>query len=223
MAARSKAAKRASKRGRPKLPANLNTREPNGRPSRRNERTELLEHEMISTVAATRVRHFGIVEGRDDDGKLVRPETLARDARYGYLLGRIRMDGGITENQLAAGNRYATDMSRFYGLTGIPFPSPRSGHLFATKSEEDPSNPTERKYHTQDERSEMARAARARMMELRQLLLSTGDINTGRRVIHTVNAVCVEDLDNLRNLNPPMLAWLKAGLNALAKFYSAGT
>jgi hypothetical protein len=41
-------------------------------------------------------------------------------------------------------------------------------------------------------------------------------------VVHTVNAVCVEDLDSLRNLNPPMLAWLKAGLNALARFYGGG-
>jgi len=199
--ARTKAAKRASKRGRPKLPANSNTREPNGRLSRRNERTELLEHEMISTVAATRVRHLNLVSVEQ-----------AANPRYGYLLGRIRMDGKITEDQHDTGQRYSEDMARYYGLTGVPFPSAKAQNMFAIRSDGDePAG-----------KGEAAKKARARMVELRSLLLATGDINTGRRVIHTVNAVCVEDLDHLRDLNPAMLAWLKAGLNALARFYSTG-
>ena len=214
MAARSRAAKLAAKRGRPKLPANMNTREPNGRPSRRNERTELLEHEMISTVAATRVRHLNLVSMEQ-----------ATNPRYGYLLGRIRMDGQISEDQHDAGQRYSEDMARYYGLTGVPFPSPKSAFLFSVKPWEERADKQSLRTtaSTQEERSEDAKRARARMIELRQLLLSTGDINTGRRVVHTVNSVCVEDLDHLRNLNPPMLAWLKAGLNALAWFYSAGS
>ena len=204
MTARSKAAKLAAKRGRgrPKLPANMNTREPNGRLSRRNERTELLEHEMISTVAATRVRHLHLVS-----------QEQAANPRYGYLLGRIRMDGQITEEQHDAGQRYSEEMARYYGLTGVPFPSAKAQNMFSIRSDGDEPQG----------KGDAAKKARARMMELRDLLLRTGDINTGRRVVHTVNAVCVEDLDHLRNLNAPMLAWLKAGLNALARFYSAGS
>jgi hypothetical protein len=202
MTARSKAARLAAKRGRPKLAANLNTREPNGRKSRRSERTELLEHEMISTVAATRVRHLHLV-GQDAIEKAANP-------RYGYTLGRIRMDGHITEEQFDAGQRYSEDMARYYVLTGVPFPSAKAQNMFAIKS--DGGEP--------EGKAEAARKARAKMVELRDVLLKCGDINTGRRVIHTVNAVCVEDLDNLRHLNPPMLAWLKRGLNALAVFYS---
>jgi hypothetical protein len=57
------------------------------------------------------------------------------------------------------------------------------------------------------------------MVKLRDLLLACGDINTGRKVLHTVNAVCVEDIDHLRTLNGAMRAWLVAGLNALHKIY----
>ena len=205
MTARSKAAKLAAKRGRPKLPADVNTREPNGQKSRRKERIELLEHETISTVAATRVRHLHLV-GQDAIEKATNP-------RYGYTLGRIRMDGHITEEQHDAGERYSEDMARYYGLTGVPFPSAKAQNMFAIKS--DGGEP--------EGKGEAARKARAKMVELRDVLLKCGDINTGRRVIHTVNAVCVEDLDNLRHLNPPMLAWLKRGLNALAVFYSGRT
>lgn len=201
--ARTRAAKRLAKRGRPKLAANMNTREPNGRLSRRNERTELLEHEMISTVAATRVRHLSIV-GNDAMEKAANP-------RYGYLLGRIRMDGKITEEQHDAGQRYSEDMARYFGLTGVPFPSAKAQNLFSVRSDGDEPQG----------KGEAAKKARAQMIALRSKLLACGDINTGRHVIHTVNAVCVEDLDHLRDLNAPMMAWLKAGLNALGQFYSS--
>lgn len=206
MTARSKAQKLAAKRGRPpKLAANINTREPNGRPSRRQLRTEVVEQEEarmnMDTVVKTRARHLHLV-GKD-------AIVQAANPRYGYLLGRIRMDGHITEDQFDAGQRYSEDMSRYYGLTGVPFPSAKAQNLFAIKS--DGGEP--------EGKAEAARKARAKMVELRDVLLRCGDINTGRRVIHTVNAVCVEDLENLRNLNPPMLAWLKRGLNALAVFY----
>lgn len=199
MTARTKAARREAKRGRPRLPANQNTREPNGRPSRRKERTIELEHEVVSGVGATRMRHFNIASIEQ-----------AINPRYGYILGRIRMDGNITEEQHDAGQRYSEDMARYYGLTGVPFPSAKAQNLFAIHSEgEEPAG-----------KGEAAKKARAQMVALRETLLAVGDINTARRVLHTVNAVCVEDIDHLRELNPPMLRWLKQGLNALSKFYS---
>jgi hypothetical protein len=211
MTARSKAAKLAAKRGRgrPTLPPDMEARTGNGRRSRRqsnhDERKRQLEQQTISTVAATRVRHLHIV-GKDALEK-------ALDPRYGYLLGRLFMDGTITEDQYDAGCRYSEDMSRYYGLTGVPFPSAKAQNMFAIRSP-DSGEP--------EGRGDAAKRARAKMVSLRDTLLHVGDINTGRRVVHTVNAVCVEDLDSLRNLNPPMLAWLKAGLNALARFYGGG-
>jgi hypothetical protein len=212
MVARSKAAKLAAKRGRgrPTLPPDMEARTANGRRSRRqsnqNARREQLEHEIISTVAATRVRHLHIV-GKDALEKAI-------DPRYGYLLGRLRMDGTITEDQYDAGNRYSEDMSRYFGLTGVPFPSAKAQNMFAIRSP-DSGEP--------EGRAEAAKRARAKMVSLRDTLLHVGDINTGRRVIHTVNEVCLIDNEILRaGLNPPMLAWLKAGLNALARFYGGG-
>lgn len=199
----SKAATRGEKlrrrRGRPLLPAN--DREPNGKPSRRTASIEEREHAVqmqnMSVVADRRIRHLGIVS------------EVSRDPRWGYLLGRMFMDGNVTESQHEAGVRYAQDMARYYGLTGVPFPSARAQDLFAIKSAGDEP----------EGKGKAALAARNRMVELRNLLLSSGDINTGRRVLHTVNVVCVEDIDELRTLNEAMKAWLKRGLNALAKFY----
>lgn len=119
------------------------------------------------------------------------------------------MDGNVTESQHEAGVRYSQDMARYYGLTGVPFPSARAQDLFAIKSAGDEP----------EGKGKAAASARNRMVELRNLLLSSGDINTGRRVLHTVNVVCVEDIDELRTLNEAMKAWLKRGLNALARHY----
>lgn len=203
MKARSKAQKLAVKRGRPKLTASIHTREPNGRLSRRRERKVELEHETISTVAATRMRHYGLTD-----------ITKAADPRHGYVLGRMFMDGTINEVQHDAGKRYAEDMARYYGLTGVPFPSARAQDLFAVRStggDED------------DTRVERARKARERMTALRSRLQNCGDINTGRKVEQTVIAICVQDLDHLRKLNPVMLAWLKRGLNSLAMYYGVAS
>lgn len=202
MKARSRNQKLAIKRGRPKLAASMNSREPNGRPSRRKERTVLLEMDAMNTVAATRIRHMGL-KGED-------AFNLAIDPRRGYLLGRIFLDGTISHRQHEAGLRYAEDMARYYGLTGTPFPSPRAQDLFAVRGSggEDSASKGER-----------AREARQKMNALRGALLACGDINTGRKVEHTVKLVCVEDIDERRELNPPMKAWLVRGLNSLAAVY----
>lgn len=206
MKARSQAAKLKAKRGRPALPASITTREPNGRPSRRKGRATELEQQVKHVAIERRIRHFEIV---DNDRETA--EKQAEDPRHGYLLGRMYMDGSITEGQHDAGQKYAEDMSRYYGLTGVAFPSARAQDLFAVRSTGGEDS---------QERAESARLARAKMARLRSILLATGDIETGRRVEHTVKMVCVEDADHLRNLNPPMQAWLKRGLNALAAFYS---
>src|SRR5687768_5669255 len=122
MTARSKAQKLAAKRGRPKLLASIDTRERNGRLSRRKERTVLLEHEMIQTVAETRMRHFNLPNAE-----------AAADPRQGYVLGRMLMDGTVNQRQHDAGCRFAEDMARYYGLTGIQFPSAHAQNLFAVR------------------------------------------------------------------------------------------
>lgn len=205
----SKAATRGEKlrrkRGPKPLPANEFTREPNGKPSRRKARTYALEQIEMSTVIDRRIRTMGLI---DLPGETAVQQ--ATDTRHGYVLGRLALDGRITRQQHDAGERYSQDMARYFGLTGVQFPSVRAQDLFAVRStggEDDQS------------KADRARSARNRMNELRAVLMGCGDINTGRRVVHTVNAVCVEDIDGLRTLNAMMEAWLKRGLNALVKHY----
>lgn len=211
MTAYSKASKLKAKRGRPILQADLSTREPNGRPSRRKARSSELEQQIKHVAVSRRIRQFGLV-----DNKVETAEKQAEDPRHGYLLGRMLIDKSINEAQHQAGLKYAEDMARYYGLTGIQFPSARAQDLFAVRSTAGEDG---------EDRAKAARAARDRVVGtkdkkgLRDILLACGDIDTGRRVEHTVKSVCVEDIDHLRTLNPPMKAWLVRGLNALAKFY----
>lgn len=208
MTAYSKGAKLKAKRGRPILPAELSTREPNGRPSRRKARASELEQQVKHVAVSRRIRHFGLVDNRIETA-----EKQAEDPRRGYLLGRMFMDGTINEGQHQAGLRYAEDMARYYGLTGVQFPSARAQNLFSIRSTGGEDS---------EDKAKAARAARDRVVGkggLRDTLLACGDIDTGRRIEHTVKVVCVEDIDELRTLNPPMKAWLVRGLNKLAAFY----
>ena len=154
-----------------------------------------MEHQIVRTAAATRVRHFNLPN-----------IEAARDPRHGYVLGRMYLDGTINEAQHAAGLRYGEDMARYFGLTGVPFPSARAQNLFAVRSTGGEDS---------DSKGEEARKARQRMTTLRAVLLACGDINTGRHVEHTVKLICVEDYD----LPAHTKAWLKHGLNGLCRFY----
>lgn len=152
-----------------------------------------------------RVRQYGIHGTKDTTAQI-----LAGDPAWGYLLGRLLKDGVLSKAQHDAGNRYSEDMATYFGLTGVPFPSAKAQNMFAVRGSSGDDD---------EERGKRAAKARRRMVELRDILLACGDINTGRRVLHTTNCVCVEDLDHLRTLNPPMRGWLVRGLNALIQFY----
>lgn len=201
MTAYSKAAKRALKRGRPRLVANMNDREPNGQLSRRREASE---GRAMDVAVQTRIRHLGLV-----DNKVETAERQAVDPRRGYVLGLLLLDRKITKPQHDAGVRYAEDMARYYGLSGVPFPSVRAQNLFAVRGEAGES----------DARILAAQAARQTMKSLQKALLATGDIDTGRRVEHTVKSVCLLDLPESRGWPEHMASWLVRGLNSLAKFY----
>lgn len=197
MKARSKAQKRARKRGRTPLPST--DREPNGRKSRRqssqDERNETEERMNIQTAIDTRIRHYGI------------SEAAANDPRSGYALGRLYLKGFLTSHQFEAGTRYAKDMARYYALTGHAFPSARAQDLFAVRGEAGES----------ESRVDAAKDARLKKIRLHKLLMDVGGVNTGRHVLTTVDAVCVLDVDDLRSLAKQ--DWLRRGLNVLARYY----
>lgn len=190
------------------LPAT--TREPNGQLSRRIEAVQAREYEnekdAMDVAVSTRIRQHNIVEFRRKDGKIVTAEEQARDPRRGYVLGLLLIDGRITKPQHDAGLRYAEDLARYYGLTGIQFPSPRAQSLFSVPGDAGES----------EAKIKAAGIARSKAKRLRDVLLATGDIDTGRRVEHTVRMICLIDLPESRAWPEHMIGWLRRGLNRLA-------
>jgi hypothetical protein len=191
--AKTKAQRLRLKRGRPRLPAT--DREPNGQRSRRIASvTNRDQDENMNVAIARRIREHAI----DNPGKIL---TLhqAIDPRRGYALGRLLLDGRITAQQHDIGFKVGEDMARYYGLTGVPFPSARAQNLFSVHSDGEDS----------DARGKAARRARDKMVAIRACLLSVGDIDTGRRVYRTVMSVVVEDMPATAH----MLDHLRKGLN----------
>jgi hypothetical protein len=192
--AKTKAQRLRLKRGRPRLPAT--DREPNGQPSRRIASTTNRSQENIMNVAiARRIREHEFETRKDGKPGKILTIQQAIDPKRGYALGLLNLDGKITTQQHDIGLKVAKDMARYYGLTGVPFPSARAQTLFSVHSDGEDS----------DARGQAARRARDKMVAIRACLLSVGDIDTGRRVYRTVMSVAVEDmpatahmLDNLR-------------------------
>lgn len=204
MKARTRSQKLKRKRGRPRLPAT--NYQPNGKPSRRKaslEMKQLREQELteaekvdnISVAALARARHNGIA-----------PEQAA-DPRYGYELGRLFMADRITKLQYEAGMKLATDMARYYGLTGVPFPSARAQNLFAVRGEAGES----------EGKQKAARLAGEKARRLQALLLAVGDNQTAIRIQRVVLSVVVSDAPLGKSTQDNML--LRRGLNAMISYY----
>lgn len=204
--ARTRAAKRKSRQGRPKLPAQ--PREQNGRLSRRIESRRERDMEQLAENPniVRRIREARILPYRNRDGRMVSPIEQAQNPLRGYTLGLLLLDRRITQEQHDAGENYARLAAAYYGLTGIPFPSARAQNLFAVRGGEG---------EEREDRVKATVAVRARAKHAVGVLLAVGDINTGRKVAHAVNEVCVLDNIAARTWPEPMLNLLRRGLNAL--------
>lgn len=207
MTAITRAQKLKAKRGRPRLPAI--EREPNGRSSRRKESQDVqATAELAETPAIQRrIREDNIVPFKKD-GKVVSAEKQAQDPRRGYALGLLILDGTITQAQHDAGVKFSEDMAKYYGLTGVAFPSARAQSLFAVRATG---------LEESEGKIEAARKARDKAKAMEKTLLAVGDIDTGRKVSHTVKTVCVLDVQESRMWPEHMIGYLKRGLNALAR------
>lgn len=198
MKARTAAAKRKSKQGRPRLPAV--EREENGRLSRRKLSIFVRKQESAKKVRevarAARSRVYGVPEKQSE-----RPEA-------GYALGRLFLAGHIDKDQLDAGDKFAEDHARYYGLTGIPFPSPRAQDLFRVKGAPGPDRP-------------LAAKSAANAVMRAEMALGMVD-RAGRPVMTTTKRVCVLD-DDENILHPYTLFMLRKGLDALVVHYKGET
>jgi hypothetical protein len=216
MKARTASAKRKAKRGRPCLTAIA--RENSGRKSRRKEsqivHNAMTEADAKSVVVKRRIREDNIVPFREKGGKVVTAEAQAEDPRRGYVLGLMRLDHTITERQHEAGIRFSKDIARYYGLAGIPHPSPRAQDLFRVGGSDGEESAT---------KADRAKRARTKHNALRDHLLATGNINEGRHILHSVKEVCVMDNLHARRWPEHMLMFVRRGLNRLADYYGIET
>ncbi|QIG75062.1 hypothetical protein EVC14_064 [Rhizobium phage RHph_I3_18] len=138
----------------------------------------------------------------DGWGDKVSDETV-KSPFAGYTLGRMFLDGKITEEQRKAGDEYADIIMRYHRATGIPFPSARAQSLFSVKGHEGEQNETV---------TERARKASNAMMEVTRILLSCDDGPQVRALVHNL---AVMDYEHLRSMGPQQLLWLRRGLIAL--------
>jgi hypothetical protein len=121
----------------------------------------------------------------------------------GYTLGRMFLDGKITEEERKAGEYYADCMARYYSSVGIPHPSPRAQNFGTIRGHD--GDVTE---------SQQTRARRAsnKMMELEGLLCG---LPSGRQIKTTIFNLCIMDYENMRSMPETQLRYLKDGLRAL--------
>jgi hypothetical protein len=148
------------------------------------------EKEVLSVALEARKRIHGLSEN---------------NALAGYTLGRMYLDGSISEEQRKAGDEYAEIIARYHRTVGIPAPSARAQSLFSVKGHDG---------EVTESLAKRARDASNRMMEVTGILLRCED---GPQVKGTVHNLCVMDYEHLRGMSRQQLLWLKRGLNALNK------
>lgn len=161
----------------------------------------------MDVVINRRIRQQGIIGDSDEP-----IEKQAADPRRGYVLGILLLGGRISEAQHTAGLRYSCDLQRYYKLSGLPDPLLQAQDMFAVRGGNGNGESVDQAL--------AARVTRRRATELRDVLLATGDINTGRQVERTVRAVCLLDQPGSdwtgRPFSSPMLVH---GLNRLVAYY----
>jgi len=139
----------------------------------------------------------------DGWGDKVSDETV-KSPYAGYTLGRIFLDGRITEEQRKAGDEYAEIHARYRRLVGLPAPSARAQSLFSIKGHEGEESETV---------TQKARKASNAMMEVEGILLRCVD---GPQVKQLIFNLAVMDYEHLRGVGEQQLLWIRRGLTALA-------
>lgn len=159
-------------------------------------RYETQKEAMSVAIAARRN-----IDGWSDK---VSDETV-KSPYAGYTLGRMFLDGRITEEQRKAGDEYAEIHARYRRLVGLPAPSARAQSLFSIKGHEGEQT---------ESLTQKARKASNAMMEVEGILLRCVD---GPQVKQLIFNIAVMDFEHLRCVGDQQLLWIRRGLTALSK------
>ncbi|WP_434734148.1 hypothetical protein NL154_05625 [Rhizobium sp. YTUHZ044] len=154
------------------------------------------QREAMSVAIDARRRIDGWDEKTSDD--------IVKSQFAGYTLGRIFLDGRLTEEQRKAGDEYAEIHARYRRLIGLPAPSARAQSLFSIKGHDGEENETI---------TQKARKASNAMMEVEGILLRCVD---GPQVKQIIFNIAVMDYEHLRGVGDQQLLWIRRGLTALS-------
>ena len=121
----------------------------------------------------------------------------------GYTLGRMFLDGKITDEERKAGEYYADCVARYYSSVGSPHPCPRAQNFGTIRGHDG---------EVSESQQTRARRATNTMMALEGLLLG---LTSGRQIKSTVFNVTVMDYEYMRSMPANQLLWLREGLRAL--------
>lgn len=212
------AAQKLKARRSARLAAEADTREPNGRLSRRIQAKEARQGEteraVKETVTEARMRVLGLSVADCE-----RPEA-------GSVLGRIYLDprNKITESMYIAGIRMGEDFHRYYRLAGLGMPTPQAFDISGRARALDPDGykPGENAVEKKTEWApfdphERLRRATDRMMQVEGVLGMADE--SGRPVTSVCKAVCIRDEPIYHG---HMIEFLKRGLHALVEHYGVG-
>jgi len=222
-----------SKRRRLKLkkggrPRKDGMRTKSGRLSRSKEAKDYISakeaEENRSVVLDARARHNGkYFNKKDKKGNVVvKFKPLPLDQANNPLLGsevgrlynlhllskkkKVQDWRSLTEKEYDATQRFIEDISRYHGLSGVPFPNARSANLFAVGGYEGEETQS---------RQEATKRATNRFMALQGLLLSN---TQGRRILEAVYNVCILD-HSTENWSTVQFGQFRHGVKALVKYY----
>lgn len=190
--AASKASKLRAKRSRAGRPRKQGERYASGDLKRSETQRETMS---VAIDARRRVDGWGVKVSDD----------TVKSQFAGYTLGRMFLDGRITEEQRKAGDEYAEIHARYRRLVGLPAPSARAQSLFSIKSHEGEQT---------ESITQKARKASNAMMEVEGILLRCVD---GPQVKQIIFNISVMDYEHLRGVGEQQLLWIRRGLTALAR------
>lgn len=191
MKARTKAAKIKGKRGRPRHDVE---REPGGRPSRR--------IDDVANAAREVVRNRRIRE-EAQRGNMIKA-TAADDPRRGYVIGRMLIDGTISQAEHDAALKFARLKQDYYVAAGLQFPSAQAQDLFKIRGM--PAEETEA----------MGRRAQSLADSYMKVYGALKSIpGCHHYAAHAVNEAAFMDNEYARDWPEHMLEYLRRGLREL--------
>lgn len=139
------------------------------------------------------------------------------DDKAGYPLGRLLLNGLITDGQHRAGNEYAAVVYSYARTMGIPMGSPRSGSMSECISAGFYAWEGDRVEINEDEAKKRVQAVKDRYNNCHETLTELGRLhNRGHKILHVMRDVCIQE-NQERGLwaDPDKLGDLRLGLNAV--------